>query len=92
MRAQISSELELACAGQKSIKLSGSRGPEPQAAQADVMFWKPKNKEANRYYLLPGMGRSNRRHHKNMFYVALGVGAFCALLIGVLLFVLERNR
>jgi hypothetical protein len=55
------------------------------------MFWKPKDKEANRYYLLPGMGRSNRRHHKNMFYVAIGVGIFCALVFGTLLFILERR-
>ena len=56
-----------------------------------IMFCKPKNKEANRYYLLPGMGRSNRRHHQQMFYVAIGVGIFCAVAIAVLLYYMEKR-
>lgn len=55
------------------------------------MFWKPKNKEANRYYLLPGMGRSNRRHRQQMFYVAIGVGILCAAAFAVLLYFIEKR-
>ena len=54
------------------------------------MFWKPKNKEANRYYLLPSMGRSNRRHRKQVFYAAVVVGAVSSALFAWLLYILTR--
>ncbi len=56
------------------------------------MFWKPKNKEANRYYLLPGMGRSNRLHHKQTHYAAIVVGLLIAVLLGIALYYLGRTR
>ena len=55
------------------------------------MFWKPKNKEANRYYLLPSMGRCNRRHRKQVFYVAVGVGILSSIVVGVVLYLVQAR-
>ena len=49
------------------------------------MFWAKHNREAHRYYLLPGMNRSNRRKHKQFLIASLVVGllvsaGFCYLL------------
>ena len=50
---------------------------------------KPKNKEEHRYYLLPGMGKSNRRHHRKMVHWALIVGLIFSVVFGTLLYVLN---
>jgi len=53
------------------------------------MFGKPKNKEEHRYYLLPGMGRSNRHHREKVFKVALVFGVIFSLVFGAILYVLN---
>jgi hypothetical protein len=50
------------------------------------MFWTRKNKEEHRYYLLPGMGRSNRRQHMIYLKWSLAVGLVVSLLVGLLLY------
>jgi high-affinity Fe2+/Pb2+ permease len=55
------------------------------------MFWTRKNKEQNRYYLLPGMGRSNRRHHQQTLLWAVIVGIICAALLGTLIYLWHRR-
>jgi uncharacterized membrane protein YozB (DUF420 family) len=54
------------------------------------MFWTHKNKEAHRYYLLPGMGRSNRRRHRQFVRWAVAVGAVASAVIGYLLYLLSQ--
>ena len=54
------------------------------------MFFSKKNKEANRYYLLPGMGRSNRRRHRQFMVLAIAVGIAVAVLVAALLYTLDR--
>jgi hypothetical protein len=46
------------------------------------MFRSRKNKEENRYYLLPGMGRSNRQQHQRFIKWAFVVGIIFAALVG----------
>jgi hypothetical protein len=53
-------------------------------------LFKPKNPDANRYYLLPGMGRSNRRQRQRYFRWALAVGFFVAMVVGVILYFAQR--
>jgi high-affinity Fe2+/Pb2+ permease len=55
------------------------------------MFGSKKDKEAHRYYLLPGMGRSNRRKHREFLYWSLVVGLLVSLLFGYLLYLLSRH-
>jgi hypothetical protein len=50
------------------------------------MFWKRRNKEEHRYYLLPGMGRSNRRKHRQFLVVSVIVGLIVSLGFGLLLY------
>jgi hypothetical protein len=54
------------------------------------MFGSKKNKEENRYYLLPGMGRSNRQRHAQFLRWALAVGVLASALIGF--FIWNMNR
>lgn len=54
------------------------------------MFWSKKNKEEHRYYLLPGMGRSNRRRHMLNLWWAVGVGLACSALFAWLLYRFSR--
>jgi len=56
------------------------------------MFWTRKNKEEHRYYLLPGMGRSNRRRHQQFVRWAIIVGIFVSALFAYLLYLLSRNH
>jgi multidrug resistance efflux pump len=49
------------------------------------MFASKKHKEANRFYLLPSMGRSNRKHHREVLLWALVVGLICAAIVGFLI-------
>lgn len=55
------------------------------------MFRSKSNKEENRYYLLPGMGRSNRRHHVLMFRWAVVVGLLISCIFGALLYFFHRH-
>jgi hypothetical protein len=54
------------------------------------MFGHRKNKEAHRFYLLPGMGRSNRRHNWNVLRWALVFGIIFSAVFGYLLYLLNR--
>lgn len=54
------------------------------------MFLSRKNKEEHRYYLLPGMGRSNRRRHRQFAVWAIVVGVIGAVLLGLLLYALAH--
>ncbi len=55
-----------------------------------LMFGLRKNKEAHRFYLLPGMGRSNRRHHWQVLRWTLIFGALFSALFGYLIYMLNR--
>lgn len=59
------------------------------AREAEV-FWTRKNKEEHRYYLLPGMGRSNRRRHAQFVRWAIVFGLVISALLGFLLYLLNR--
>ena len=56
------------------------------------MFGTKKNKEEHRYYLLPGMGRSNRRRHRQLLKWALVVGLIVSMILGFLLIYFSRPR
>jgi hypothetical protein len=43
-----------------------------------------------RYYLLPGMGRSNRRHRRRVFRWSIIFGIVFSALFGCLLYFLNR--
>jgi hypothetical protein len=53
-------------------------------------LFKPKNPEEHRYYLLPGMGRSNRRQRQLYFRCAIVFGLFVAAIVGVLIYLSQR--
>lgn len=55
------------------------------------MFGRKKNREAHRYYLLPGMGRSNRRHRRKVHLAAVIFGAVMSLIFGVALYLLQSR-
>lgn len=55
------------------------------------MFGDRKNRGDHRYYLLPGMGRSNRRHRRRVQQVAIVFGIVVSLLFGALLYYLNRR-
>jgi len=50
------------------------------------MFRSHRKRANHRYYRLPGMGRSNRRHHRRVLVAAVFVGLAGALLFGALLY------
>jgi hypothetical protein len=54
------------------------------------MFWKKRDPEKDRYYCLPGMGRSNRRHHQQMFFWSVVFGVFVSGVIGVVIYFVNR--
>ena len=54
------------------------------------MFGRKRNKDENRYYLLPGMGRANKRKRAVFFRWALVVGTVVSMLVG--LFIYYSNR
>ena len=54
------------------------------------MFGKRKNKEEHRYYLLPGMGRANKRKRARIFKIAIVVGIVVSVMFGILLYFLNR--
>lgn len=53
-------------------------------------FGKPKNPEEHRYYLLPGMGKANRRKHALHFKWAIVVGIIISLVIGLVIYIAQR--
>lgn len=53
-------------------------------------LFKPKNPEEHRYYLLPGMGKANRRKRAVYLRWAIGVGLFIGILIGVIIYFAQR--
>ena len=53
-------------------------------------LFKPKNPEEHRYYLLPGMGRSNRRQRQLYFRCAVVFGVVVAALVGVVIYLAQR--
>ncbi len=55
------------------------------------MFGRKRNKDEHRYYLLPGMGRSNRRHRQQVFRWVLVFGVIFSILFGLLLSYLNRR-
>lgn len=60
--------------------------------QQTRMFRSKRDKEAHRYYLLPGMGRSNRRRHREFFYWSLLVGILVSAVFGYLLYLLSQRH
>jgi hypothetical protein len=50
------------------------------------MFWKKKNPEEHRYYLLPGMGKSNRRRHQQFVRWAILVGILVSALVAAFIY------
>lgn len=61
------------------------------AARLSVFgFGKPRNREEHRYYLLPGMGKANRRKHALYFKAALIFGVSISLLIGLVMWIFSR--
>lgn len=53
-------------------------------------LFKPKNPEEHRYYLLPGMGRSNRRQRQVYFRAAIIVGIIVAAIMGLIIYLVQR--
>jgi len=53
-------------------------------------LFKPKNPEEHRYYLLPGMGKANRRKHAVFFRWAIVVGILISLIVGTILYLSQR--
>ncbi len=58
--------------------------------QGPGMFGRKRNKEEHRYYLLPGMGRANKRKRTTFFRVALAVGFLVSLIVAYLIY--QTNR
>ena len=55
------------------------------------MFGRKRNRGDHRYYLLPGMGRSNRRHRRKVHLAAVIFGAVMSLLFGAALYFLQSR-
>ncbi len=58
----------------------------PPGDKRHCMFWSRRNREAHRYYLLPGMGRSNRRKHREFLFWSVIVGLIASALFAYLLY------
>ncbi|HOX03049.1 MAG TPA: hypothetical protein P5555_12180 [Candidatus Paceibacterota bacterium] len=54
------------------------------------MWGRKRDREQHRYYLLPGMGRSNRQFHRRVLHWALLTGILVSLLIGLALYYLNQ--
>ncbi len=54
------------------------------------LFGRKRNREEHRYYLLPGMGRSNRRFHRKTHLVAIIFGVIVSILFGVFIYMSQR--
>jgi hypothetical protein len=55
------------------------------------MFGPKKKQEEHRYYLLPGMGPSNRRFHRRVRRAAFFVGIVVSALVALLLYLINRR-
>ena len=55
------------------------------------MFWTKRNKGDHRYYLLPGMGRANRRKHQEVLRWAIVVGTLVSGVFAYLLYLLSKS-
>ena len=55
------------------------------------MVMPKKDHEEHRYYLLPGMGRSNRRFHRRTERWAIFVGIVVSLLLAGILYWVNRR-
>jgi hypothetical protein len=53
-------------------------------------LFKPKNPEEHRYYLLPGMGKSNRRQRQLYFRASIIVGVIIAAIVGCIIYFAQR--
>lgn len=53
-------------------------------------LFKPKNPEEHRYYLLPGMGKSNRRQRQLYFRWSIIVGMIIAAIVGLVIYLVQR--
>jgi hypothetical protein len=53
-------------------------------------LFKPKNPEEHRYYLLPGMGKSNRRQRQLYFRASIIVGVIIAAIVGGIIYLAQR--
>ena len=62
------------------------------ANQRAFMFWTRKSKEEHRYYLLPGMGRSNRRRHQQFLRWSIAVGLIAWAAFAYLLYLLSQSH
>lgn len=58
-----------------------------------MLFGPPKNKngEEHRYYLLPGMGKANRRKRARILWASIITGAVFSLIFGVILWLINRR-
>jgi hypothetical protein len=63
-----------------------------EAIQRLLMFWTRKSKEEHRYYLLPGMGRSNRRRHQQFLRWSIVVGLIASAAFAYLLYLLSQSH
>ena len=56
------------------------------------MFWSPKNKERERFYLLPGMGgRALRRKQKVILRWSIAAGLVVSGVLAVLLYLMSLS-
>ena len=57
------------------------------------LFGPPKNAngEEHRYYLLPGMGRANRRKRARVFWASIATGLILSALLALTLYMLNRR-
>jgi hypothetical protein len=56
------------------------------------MFRSRQHKEEHRYYLLPGMGKSNRRFHQRTLKWAVAFGLIVSALLGLILYLAQGPR
>lgn len=49
-----------------------------------------RDRDKHRYYLLPGMGRANRRKHHVFFRISLVVGIVVSAILAVILYLANR--
>jgi hypothetical protein len=79
------------------VRVSGSRLPycgilhlSRKYAKRVFGLFKPKNPEEHRYYLLPGMGKSNRRQRQLYFRASIIVGVIIATIVGLIIYFAQR--
>ena len=58
-----------------------------------MLFGPPKNAngEEHRYYLLPGMGRANRRKRVRIFWASIIVGLLLSSVFALVLYMVNRR-